>query len=163
MSVHSENYEFTLINSVPIQKQMAHSILLLSMLGTLHTPYKADSLKKSLLIMLGLWHHTPGCTLVCIDILFTALGFQLPGLCLLPWIWKVVAESRKDTGVFGLLLNHAKTPGFLASRREEFNPGPETKLDCSELLCNKVLLKYKGDRESFWHRHQKGVERVPPC
>ena len=36
-------------------------------------------------------------------------------------------------------------------------------LDRSELLCNKVLLKYKGDRESFWHRHQKGVERIPAC
>ena len=55
------------------------------------------------------------------------------------------------------------TPGFLASRGEEFNPGPETRLDRSELLCNKVLLKYKGDRESFWHRHQKEAERVPPC
>ena len=61
-----------------------------------------------------------------------------------------------------LLLNHAKTPGFLAPR-EEFNLGPETRLDHSKLLCNKVLLKYKGDRENFWHRHQKGAERVPPC
>ena len=48
-----------------------------------------------------------------------------------------------------LLLNHANTPGFLALGGEEFNPGPETRLDRSELLCNKVLLKYKGDRESF--------------
>ena len=47
-----------------------------------------------------------------------------------------------------LLLNE-KTPGFLASGGEEFNLGPETRLDSSELLCNKVLLKYKGDRESF--------------
>ena len=47
-----------------------------------------------------------------------------------------------------LLLNHAKTPGFLAPGGE-FNPGPETRLDHSELLCNNVLLKYKGDRESF--------------
>ena len=23
--------------------------------------------------------------------------------------------------------------------------------------------KYKRDRESFWHRHQKGEERVSPC
>ena len=61
-----------------------------------------------------------------------------------------------------LLLNN-KTPGFLASRGDEFNPGPETRLDRSELLCNKVLLKYKGDRENFRHRHQKGAERVPPC
>ena len=48
-----------------------------------------------------------------------------------------------------LLLNHAKTPGFLAAGEEEFNPGPEMRLDCSELLSNKVLLKRKGDRESF--------------
>ena len=47
-----------------------------------------------------------------------------------------------------LLLNE-KTLGFLASRGEEFNPGPETRLDHSELLCNKVVLKYKGDTESF--------------
>ena len=37
--------------------------------------------------------------------------------------------------------------GFLASVGEEFNLGPETRLDHSELLCNKVLLKYKGDRD----------------
>ena len=47
-----------------------------------------------------------------------------------------------------LLLND-KMPGFLASRGDEFNPGPETRLDRSEHLYNKVLLKYKGDRESF--------------
>ena len=38
-----------------------------------------------------------------------------------------------------LLLNHEKTLGFLASGGEEFNLGPETRLDCSELLCNKVF------------------------
>ena len=48
-----------------------------------------------------------------------------------------------------LLLNQAKTLGFLASGGEEFNPGPETRLDISELLCNEVLLKYKRDREGF--------------
>ena len=47
-----------------------------------------------------------------------------------------------------LLLNHANTLGFLAPG-EEFNPGPETRLDRSEPLCNKVLLKHRGDRESF--------------
>ena len=61
-----------------------------------------------------------------------------------------------------LLLND-KTLGFLASGEDNFNLGPETRLDRSELLCNKVLLKYKGDTESFWHRHQKGAERVHPC
>ena len=48
-----------------------------------------------------------------------------------------------------LLLNHTKTPGFLAPGGEEFNAGPERRLDCSELLWNKVVLKYKGDRETF--------------
>ena len=47
------------------------------------------------------------------------------------------------------LLLKEKTLGCLASRGQEFNLGPETRLDHSELLCNKVLLKYKGDRESF--------------
>ena len=35
--------------------------------------------------------------------------------------------------------------------------------DRSEILCNKVFSKYKRDRENFWHRHQKGAERVSPC
>ena len=56
--------------------------------------------------------------------------------------------SRSETAE-RFLLNHANTPGFLAPGGEEFNPGPETRLDRSELLCNKVLLKYKGDRKSF--------------
>ena len=47
-----------------------------------------------------------------------------------------------------LLLND-KTLGFLDLGGEEFNPGPETRLDHSEVLCNQVLLKYKGDREGF--------------
>ena len=40
-------------------------------------------------------------------------------------------------------------PAFLASEGEEFNLGPVMRLDCSEFLCNKVLLKYKRDREGF--------------
>ena len=64
--------------------------------------------------------------------------------------WKIIAEPWKMLG-------------FLASRVEEFSQGPVTRLDYSELLCNKVLLKYKRDIESFWHRHQKGSQRVPHC
>ena len=30
-------------------------------------------------------------------------------------------------------------------------------------LCSNLLLKYNRYRESFWHRHQKGTERVPLC
>ena len=74
----------------------------------------------------------------------------------IPWIeepgWLQPMESqrlRNKLTTERLLLNHANTPGFLAPGGEEFNPGPETRLDRSEVLCNKVLLKYKGDRESF--------------
>ena len=52
------------------------------------------------------------------------------------------------------LLNHVKTPGFLAPGGE-FNLGPETRLDRSELLCNKVLLKYKDDPEG-WYKEGGG-------
>jgi len=41
------------------------------------------------------------------------------------------------------------TPGFLTSGGEEFDPGPVMRLGHSELLCDKILLMYKGDRESF--------------
>ena len=37
-------------------------------------------------------------------------------------------------------------PGFVTSGGEDFNPGPETRLDHLKLLCNKVLLKYERDR-----------------
>ena len=45
-----------------------------------------------------------------------------------------------------LLLNHEKMLGSLPSGGEEFNPGPEMRLDRSELLYNKVLLKYPAIR-----------------
>ena len=61
-----------------------------------------------------------------------------------------------------LLLNHAKTPGFLASGGEEFNPGPEMRLDRSELLYNKVLLKYKGDKASDIGI-RRGQKEYPPA
>ena len=39
---------------------------------------------------------------------------------------------RKENPYERLLLTHEKTPGFLASRGEEFNPGPEMRLDRAE-------------------------------
>ena len=51
--------------------------------------------------------------------------------------------------IMKVVVEHAKTLGLLASGGEEFNPRPEMRLDRSELLCSKVLLKYKGGRESF--------------
>ena len=77
---------------------------------------------------------------------------RFPGSCPIFSLFtalELLVQLRAAQPIERLLLNHAKTPGFLAPRGEEFNPGPETRLDCSELLCNKVLLKYKGDRESF--------------
>ena len=63
--------------------------------------------------------------------------------------WKVVAMSRE------MIL------GFLASGGEEFDPEPVMSLDHSEILCDKVLLNYKRDRESLWHRQQKGQKECP--
>ena len=72
------------------------------------------------------------------------------GTCILirPQILIFGMENRNII-IERLLLNHTKTPGFLAPGGEEFNLGPEMRLDRSELLCNKVLLKYKRNRENF--------------
>ena len=111
------------------------------------------------------------CNLFYFSMLFTfsktfsiwkSLFYTFMEICLLLFYWYFSCFYIHYT-IERLLLNHSNTPGFLAPGGEEFNPGPETRLDRLELLCNKVLLKYKGDRESFWHRHQKGAERVPPC
>ena len=51
-------------------------------------------------------------------------------------------------------------PGFLAPGGEEFNPGPEMRLDHSELLCNKVLLKYKTASDIDI---RKGQKECPPA
>ena len=53
-----------------------------------------------------------------------------------------------------LLLNE-KMPGFLASGGDEFNLGPEMRLDCSELLCNKVKEIEKAS--------DVGIRKMPPC
>ena len=53
------------------------------------------------------------------------------------------------------------TLGLLASGRKEFIAGPVTRLHWSELLCNKVLLKFRRDRESFWLTSE-GDRKSPP-
>ena len=63
--------------------------------------------------------------------------------------WKVVVDPRKDTRILGL--------------QRRIQSGVRDKAWSLRAFGNKVLLKYKGDRESFWHRHQKGAERVPRC
>ena len=63
--------------------------------------------------------------------------------------WPLCINVPVNTLTHVFVWTYVFMPGFLASGGEEFNPGPEMWLDCLELLCNKILLKYKGDRESF--------------
>ena len=59
-----------------------------------------------------------------------------------------------------MLLNE-KTLGFLAPGGEEFNLGPETRLDHSELLCSKVLLKYKEIEKASDIGIRRGQKEYP--
>ena len=53
--------------------------------------------------------------------------------------------------------------GFVASRGEEFNPGPETRLDHSELLCNKLSLSIKEIEKASDIGIRRGQkENTPP-
>ena len=65
--------------------------------------------------------------------------------------WKVVAEPQKYAGIIGLW------------RRIQSGARDEWGLIAQSFCVIKVLLKYKGNTESFWHRHQKRAERAPPC
>ena len=38
--------------------------------------------------------------------------------------------------------------GFVTSRGEDFNLGPETRLDHWSFWCNRILLKYKREKAS---------------
>ena len=62
-----------------------------------------------------------------------------------------------------LLLWPACDAGICGLWRRGIQSGPEMRFEHSKFLCSKVLSKYKRDQESFWHRHQKGTERAPPC
>ena len=44
---------------------------------------------------------------------------------------------------------------------EEFNPGPETRLDLSELLCNRVLLNIKGIEKASDTDIRRGQKEYP--
>ena len=45
-------------------------------------------------------------------------------------------------------------------QRRRFHSGTKNALSHSQLCAAEILLKWK-DRESFWHTHEKWVERVP--
>ena len=80
---------------------------------------------------------------------------QNTGVGSLSFLQEIFTTERSNPGVLHcrrilkVVVEHTKAPGFLTSRGKEFNLGPETRLERSGLLCNKVLLKYKRDRESF--------------
>ena len=57
-------------------------------------------------------------------------------------------QILKDNAIEWLLLS-CEGCWILGLQRRGIQSGPETRLDHSELLFNKVLLKYKRDRESF--------------
>ena len=82
--------------------------------------------------------------------------------CLMTWLQPCHKMLHLEPILKGCPYEPWVTPGFLACR-VEFDPGPVTRLDLSELCVVKFLLKYERDRESFWHRHQKAAERVHPC
>ena len=50
----------------------------------------------------------------------------------------------------------------MASRGEEFNLGPVARPDCSELLCNTVLLKYKEIEKASDIDIRRGQIECPP-
>ena len=54
-------------------------------------------------------------------------------------------------------------PGFLASRGEEFNPGPETRLDRSGHLCNKALINIKEVEKASDIGIRRGQKEYPPA
>ena len=89
-------------------------------------------------------------------------SFFLAVLCGL-WDLSSLTRERICALCERLLLLAMNDAGILGLWRRRIQSGPVTKLHHSELLCNQVLLKYKRDRESFWRRHQRWAERVPPC
>ena len=54
-------------------------------------------------------------------------------------------------------------PGFFASRGDEFNLGPVTRLGCSELFCNIVLSKYEEIEKASEIDVRRGQRDCPPA
>ena len=56
-----------------------------------------------------------------------------------------------------------KRHGILGFWRRGVQSRTRDKAGLHRALHSKVSLKYKGNRENFWHRYQKGAEIVPLC
>ena len=50
---------------------------------------------------------------------------------------------------------------FVISKEENLASGSRIRLDHSGLLGGRSFVIVRKDRESLWHRHQKGVESAP--
>ena len=61
-----------------------------------------------------------------------------------------------------LLLNE-KMPGFLASGGEEFNLGPDTRLDHSEICVIKFYSSIKEIEKASDIGIRRGQKEYPPC
>ena len=80
-------------------------------------------------------------------------------------LFQWVSFSHQMAKVLELQLQHQSFWKVVAEQRSTFEWIQSEATDEAGSLrafVNKVLLKYKGDRGCFWHRHQKGAERVPP-
>ena len=78
--------------------------------------------------------------------IYSCYKYWLYSLCCT--ILKGGCWTTEDAGIFGL------------QRRIQSRARDEAWL--LRVLCNKVLLKYKRDRQSFWHKHQKGGQKECP-
>ena len=75
-------------------------------------------------------------------------------------------EGRRRSGRQGMMKDWCwavKDAGILGLQRRGIQSRASDEAWSLGVLCDKVLLKYKRDRESSWHLHQKGAERVPPA
>ena len=90
-----------------------------------------------------------------------------------PWVWKIPWNRERLPTVFwpgefhGLYspwgcdsLRWMMLDSWCPRKIQLWDQGPS--FITQELLHSRVLLKWKGDKESFWHRHQKDDGEFPP-
>ena len=109
-------------------------------LGELFFFFNFGCTRSSLLLRTSLFAASRGCSVISVHWLFNPMLLLMQTTGSKHSDSVVVDHQLVALGHFErLLLNHAKTPLFLAPRGEKFNLGPETRLDHSELLCNAAM------------------------
>ena len=81
--------------------------------------------------------------------------------CMKLYLNKLYLKRNWCDPVKGCCCESCAMPGFMTSGGEISIWGQRWGLTTQSFLCNKVLLTYSRDRESFWHRHKKGTENAP--